>query len=112
MATLVETFKAAEAFKREGKILEAIDKYKELLAQDDSHVLSHLTLAVLYGKVGQHELAVKHGERACELEPTDKFNFTALSTTYQKAFEATQDRAFIFKAEEAKTRANTMEWQR
>lgn len=112
MATAIELFKAAEAFKREGKIIEAIEKYNELLAIDESHVLSHLTLAVLYGKLNQHELAVKHGERACELEPTDTFNYTALSTTYQKAFETTQDRAFIYKAEEAKTRANTMQWQR
>ncbi len=111
MPTVTELFKEGETLKRENKLDEAIAKFEELLQQDEKHVLSHLNLAVLYGKVGKHVDAVKHGERAVELEPQDTFNYTALSTTYQRAFEGTKDRMFILKAEDAKQRAQTMQWQ-
>ena len=51
-------------------------------------------------------------EKAVEIEPEDTFNWTALSTTYQKAFEATHDRQYIFRAEDAKQRAAEMQWQK
>ncbi len=111
MATVQELFKAGEQFKRENKVDEAIAQFEAVLQQDETHVLAHLNLAVLYGKVDRHLDAVKHGERAVELEPTDTFNYTALSTTYQRAFEGTRDRMFILKAEDAKQRAQTMQWQ-
>jgi hypothetical protein len=75
-------------------------------------VLTHLALSVLYAKVEKHDLAVNHAEKAVELEPEDTFNWTALSTTYQRAFEATRDRQYIFRAEDAKMRAAQMQWQR
>ena len=111
MSSAKELFKEAEQLKREGKNEEAIAKFEEVLQLDDKHVLTHLSLAVLYGKVDKHLEAVKHGERAVGLEPNDTFNYTALSTTYQRAFEGTRDRRFILKAEEAKQRAHTMQWQ-
>ena len=64
------------------------------------------------GKVEKHDLAVTHAEKAVEVEPQDTFNWTALSTTYQRAFEATRDRQYIFRAEDAKARAAQMQWQR
>lgn len=112
MATVHELYKEHEQLKREGKVEEAIGKLEEALKLDESHVLSHLALAVLYGKVEKHDQAVAHAERAVELEPQDTFNWTALSTTYQRAFEATRDRQYIFRAEDAKMRASQMQWQR
>ena len=112
MPTVTELYKAHEQLKREGKNDEAVARLKELLQQDEKHVLSHLALAVLYGKAEQHDLAVTHAEKAVEIEPDDTFNWTALSTTYQKAFEATRDRQYIFRAEDAKQRAAQMQWQR
>ena len=61
------------------------------------------------GKAGNHAEAIRHSERACELEPNEVFNYTALSVTFQKAFEGTQDRTFIYKAEEAKTKAHELQ---
>jgi tetratricopeptide (TPR) repeat protein len=112
MPTVNELYKEHEQLKREGKNEEAIAKLEELLKQDEKHVLAHLALSVLYPKVEKHDLAVQHAEKAVELEPEDTFNWTALSTTYQKAFEATRDRQYIFRAEDAKMRAAQMQWDR
>jgi len=112
MATVNELYKEHEQLKRDGKHEEAIAKLEELLKQDEKHVLAHLALSVLYPKLEKHDLAVQHAEKAVEIEPEDTFNWTALSTTYQKAFEATRDRQYIFRAEDAKARAAQMQWER
>lgn len=97
--------KEAEKLRLEGQPAAAVEKIQELLALDPGFVRAHLTLAVLYHQTGEHQLACRHAERACELEPGDSFNFVALSVTYQKAFEATRDPIYIQKAEMAKARA-------
>jgi Tfp pilus assembly protein PilF len=112
MASVNELYKEHEALKRDGNNEEAIAKLEELLGQDPKHVLAHLALSVLYPKVEKHDLAVQHAEKAVEIEPEDTFNWTALSTTYQKAYEATRDRQYIFRAEDAKARAAQMQWQK
>jgi tetratricopeptide (TPR) repeat protein len=81
----------------------------KLLEQDDQHALAHLTLAVLCGKIGRHEEAIEYALRACELEPEDPFSFTALSVTYQRAWQGTQNHEFIRRAEEAMARAQMLE---
>jgi tetratricopeptide (TPR) repeat protein len=108
MATSMELYNEAEKLKDEGKHEEAIAKLQELLAADDSHVLSHLALGVLYHNVDKPEQAVEHAEKAVELEPNDPINYTALSFAYRRAFEATQDASYIQKAEDAMMRSHTM----
>ena len=105
---LSDLYDEAEALKNDGKLDEAIAKLQELLKHDDKFVLAHLGLAVLYGRVGKHEEAVKHGERACELEPTDSFSFTAMSVVYQRAFAGTGNQSYIQLAEDAKARADML----
>ncbi|TWU65942.1 MULTISPECIES: tetratricopeptide repeat protein [Crateriforma] len=95
----------------EEKFEEAIKGLEEIVAKDDSFVLAHLALARVYTKTGQHAEAVQHGEKACELEPNESFNFTALSVTYQRAWAGTQDQEFIRKAEDAMARAQTLQMQ-
>jgi tetratricopeptide (TPR) repeat protein len=109
MAEINELYQEAEKLKDEGKLDESIAKLQEILAQDESHVLAHLTLAVVYGRAGKHEEAVRHGQRACEIEPTDPFNFTALSVTYQRAWQGTQNQQYIQLAEDAMAKAHMME---
>ena len=87
---------------------EAIAKLNEVLAIDANHVLSHLALAVLYGRVNQHDKACEHGEKACELEPSEAFNFTAMSVTYQRAWQGTQKNEFIQLAEDAMAKSKIM----
>ena len=109
MSDLSALYNEAESLKDEGKFEEAIAKLNEILGQDDTHVLSHLALAVVLGKVDKHEDAVKHAQRACELEPTEPFNFTALSVTSQRAWAGTQRQEYIQLAEDAMARAHAIQ---
>jgi len=109
MSTVNELYAEAEKLKDEGKYKESIEKLQEILAEEENHVLSHLTVAVVYGKIGQQEEAIKHGQKACELEPDEPFNFTAMSVTFQRAFVGTQDQQFIQLAEEAMARAHALQ---
>jgi tetratricopeptide (TPR) repeat protein len=102
-------YNQAEKLKDEGKNEEAITQLQQLLESDPKHVLAHLALAVLYGKVDQHEKAVEFGQKACELDPTDPFNFTALSVTCQRAWQGTQRQEYIQAAEDAMARAHQIQ---
>jgi len=112
MPTVDELYNTAQKLRDEGREEEALAQLQDVLARDESHVLTHLALAVLYGKLGQPEDAVRHGERACELEPDDPFNFTALSVTYQRAWQGTQNPRYIHLAEEAMARAHMLQGRR
>lgn len=109
MSDADQLYREAEQLKDAGKLPEAIDKLEELLRVDSGHVLAHLTLAVLYGKVANHDQAVLHGQKACELEPNEAFNFTAMSVTYQRAWQGTQKMEYIHLAEEAMARAHQLQ---
>ncbi len=104
MPTVTELYNEAEKLKDAGQYPEAIVKCQEALAAEPDHVLTHLALSILYGKVNQHDKAVEHGERAVALEPQSQFNYTMLSVVYQRAWAATQDYRYIQKAEDAKAR--------
>ena len=95
----------------EEKFEEAIAGLTEIASEDETFVLAHLALARVYTKTGQHDLAIKHAEKACELEPNDSFNYTALSVTYQRASAGTQDQQFITKAEDAMAKAQMLAQQ-
>ena len=109
MADLNELYAEADKLKDEGKFEEAAGKLEQILQEDEKHVLAHLALAVVYGKLGRHDQAVQHARRACDLEPEDPFNFTALSVTYQRAFVGTQDPRYIQLAEEAMAKAHMLQ---
>jgi len=109
MSEVSALYAASEQLKDNGQLEEAIAKLHEVLAIDPNHVLSHLALAVLYGRVDQHEKACEHGEKACQLEPNEAFNFTAMSVTYQRAWQGTQRQDFIAKAEDAMAKAHMIQ---
>ena len=111
MADLTALYNEADRLKDEGKYDEAIAKLTTLLAEEENYPLAHLALAVLYGRVGKHDEAVKHGQRACELEPEAAFNFTALSVTYQRAFAGTQNHEYIHQAEDAMAKAQALQYR-
>jgi tetratricopeptide (TPR) repeat protein len=109
MADLHAIYDEAERLKDEGKYQEAITKYQEILNADETFALAHMALAVAYGKVGEHEEAVKHAERACQLEPDDPFSYTAVSVTYQRAFAGTRNPEYIHMAEAAMAKAQALQ---
>jgi tetratricopeptide (TPR) repeat protein len=108
MADLTQMYDAANQLKEEGKFDEAIAALNSLLEEAPDYVLAHMALAVLLGKQDQHEQAVQHAVRACEIEPDQAFNFTALSVTYQRAFAGTQNQDYIRLAEEAMAQARAL----
>jgi tetratricopeptide (TPR) repeat protein len=108
MSDLTRLYDEADKLKEAGDNQAAVDKLSELLSQDDQYALAHSALAVLYGKLGDHERAVQHAEKVCELEPEDPFSFTALSVTYQRAFAGTQNQQYIQLAEDAMARSRMM----
>ena len=109
MSDIHSRYNAVEKLIDEERYPEAIEGLRQIVADDETFVLGHLALARVFTKTGQHYEAIRHGERACELEPTDPFNFTALSVTYQRAWAGTQEREFITKAEDAMARARTLQ---
>jgi tetratricopeptide (TPR) repeat protein len=101
-------YREADKLKSAGKHQEAVEKLLEILKADPSFSMAHFGLAVCYGKLGNHDAAVKHGETAVQLDPQDPFGYTALSVTYLRAFDGTQDRKYIALAEEAKARGQML----
>ncbi len=109
MSDVSALYQESVTLKDDGKLEDAIAKLTEVLSIDANHVLSHLALAVLYGRVNQHDKACAHGEKACELEPQEPFNFTAMSVTYQRAWQGTQLQEYITKAEDAMAKAQMLQ---
>lgn len=111
MASVDELYKESEQLRRAGQLTEATSKLAELLQIDPDHVLACMAIARLLCKSSKPMEAIPYSERACQVEPNESFNWAALSQTYQQAFEVTQDRLYIFKAEEAKTKSHQLQWQ-
>jgi len=108
MSDLHTRYNDVEKLIDEEKFEEAIAGLNSIIGDEESFVLPHLALARVYTKTGQHDLAIKHAEKACEIEPGDSFNYTALSVTYQRAWAGTQDQQFITKAEDAMAKAQML----
>lgn len=92
----------ADKLKDAGKLEEAVAKLNEILADDPAYALAHSALAVVHTRLAQHDLAIAHALKTCDLEPDDPFSFTALSVTYMKARK-------IPEAEDAMARARAMQ---
>lgn len=108
MTTTSELYDDADRLKDDGQYERAIEKLNELLTVNDGYVLAHSALAVVYGKVNQHDKAIEHGVRVSELEPNDSFSWTALSVTYQRAFAETDEHKYIQMAEDAMAKSQSL----
>ncbi len=109
MSEIVQKYNEAEKLKDAGKNDEAVALLQEILQEDPNHVLTHLTLGRIYTLQGKYEQAILHGQKACELEPQEPFNYTAMSVTYQRVFAGTQDRRYIQMAEDAMAHAHRLQ---
>ncbi len=106
---ITDRYNEAEKLKDNGRTDEAIAILESILQEDSGHILSHLTLGRIYTLTGKFDLAIEHGKKACELEPNEPFNFTALSLTYQRTFAGTGDHQFIQLAEDAMAESRRLE---
>ncbi len=109
MSEIVQKYNEAEKLKDAGKNEEAVELLEQILQEDPSHVLTHLTLGRIFTLQGKYEQAIEHGLKACELEPQEAFNFTAMSVTYQRVFAGTQERRYIQLAEDAMAHAHRLQ---
>jgi tetratricopeptide (TPR) repeat protein len=109
MSEIVKKYNQAEKLKDEGKNDEAVLLLEEILSEDPSHVLTHLTLCRIFTLQGKYAQAIEHGLKACELEPDQSFNFTAMSVTYQRVSAGTQERKYIQLAEDAMAHAHRLQ---
>lgn len=108
MADVVALYDEADQLKAAGKLDEAAAKLREAIETDENYALAHSALAVVLQRLGQHEQAVEHAKKVCELEPSDPFSYTALSVTYQRAYAGTGEMGYIRLAEDAMERSRMM----
>ena len=101
MSDVVQLYDEADKLKEQGNLEGAAEKLQEALAADDDYALAHSALAVVQQRLGNHDQAIQHAKRVCELEPNDPFSYTAMSVTYQRAYAGTNNLEYIRMAEEA-----------
>lgn len=58
-------------YMREGMYAESLEKLKKALVQDPRLPAAHASIAVLYERLGENDLADKHYRRAYDLKPDD-----------------------------------------
>jgi len=86
-----------------GNLDEAVAKLEAIVTDDPDHVLAHAGLGAFYSKLGQHDKAVEHQGKVCELDADDPFSFMAMSLICQKAGK-------LAEAEEAMGQAMKKQW--
>jgi len=111
MATSSQRYNAAEKLKDAGELAQAADMVEQLLTDDPNYVLGHMMLGKIYIDLGRFDDAIKHNEKAVELEPNEALNYSALSVSYQRAWEGTRDPRYIQMAEDAMARSHRIRGQ-
>ena len=109
MSDAHQLYDQADQLKVDGKLEEAVAKYEEILAEAPDYVLAHAALAVVRGRMGQHEVAIEHAKKVCEIAPEDPFSHTQLSVIYQRAYAGTNNQQYIQDAEEAMARSQMLQ---
>ena len=109
MADVHELYDQADQLKLDGKLEESVAKYEEILAAEPDYMLAHAALAVVKGRLGQHEVAIEHARKVCEIAPEDPFSHTQLSVIYQRAYAGTNNQQYIQDAEEAMARSQMLQ---
>jgi tetratricopeptide (TPR) repeat protein len=105
MPSKEELYDAAIDLFGDGKLEEAIARYREALAIDPDYVDAWHGIAMAYNELGRHQDAIAAGKRLCELTPDDILAHTSLSRFYQAA-------GMVPEAEAEGARARVLDWKR
>ncbi len=109
MAAAHELYDEADKLKAAGDLQAAAEKLQAAIAADPDYALAHSALAVVLQRLSEHQRAIEHAQKVCELEPNDPFSFTALSVTYQRAYAGTNEMEYIRLAEDAMERSRMLQ---
>lgn len=105
MADPYEFYDRAVDLVAEGKVDEAIAKYREAIAVDPDFADGWQGLALALNQLGRHPEAIEAAKRLCELTPDDVLAHTTLSRIYQAA-------DMVPEAEAAGAQARILDWKR
>lgn len=89
----------------DGKVAEAVEKYRAAIALDAGYVDAWQALALAYNDLGRHEDAIAAAKKLVELQPDDELAHTTLSRIYQAA-------NMIPEAEAEGGKARMLSWKR
>jgi tetratricopeptide (TPR) repeat protein len=89
----------------DGKLDDAIARYREAIALDAGYVDAWHGLAMAYNELGRHDDAIEAGKKLCELTPDDILAHTSLSRFYQAAGRVPE-------AEAEGAKARMLDWKR
>lgn len=109
MAANSQVYDEAIKLKDAGDLDGAAAKLTELIEADADYTLAYSALAVVEQKRGNHEQAIAHAKKVCELAPNDAFSYTALSVTYQRAYAGMGEMSYIQLAEDAMAKSREVE---
>ena len=89
----------------DGKLDDAIARYREAIGLDPAFVDAWHGLAMAYSERGRHDDAIEAGRKLCELTPDDILAHTSLSRFYQAAGRVPE-------AEAEGAKARMLDWKR
>lgn len=105
MATKDDLYDAGVDLVAEGKVEEAVAKYREAIALDEGFADGWQALALAYNQLGRHDEAIAAAERLVALTPDDELAHTTLSRALQAAGKVPE-------AEAAGAKARILSWKR
>jgi tetratricopeptide (TPR) repeat protein len=105
MASKEDLYDEAVDLFGEGKLDDAIARYRDAIALDQGYVDAWHGLAMAYNELGRHDEAIEAGKRLCELTPDDVLAHTSLSRFYQAANRVPE-------AEAEGAKARMLDWRR
>jgi tetratricopeptide (TPR) repeat protein len=105
MADKYDLFDQAVDLVADGKMDDAIARYREAIAVDGDFADAWQGLALALNDVQRHPEAIEAGKKLCELTPDDVLAHTTLSRIYQAA-------GMVPEAEAEGGKARLLDWKR